>query len=522
VNKINRRDLLKLAGMGLLGAAGARYLGGESHTGRAAMEWGAPAQGTTRPPNILVVVFDTLTARNMSLYGYPRQTTPNMERLAQQAIVYHQHHAAGSFTSPGTASLLTGVYPWTHRAVNLRSEMLPPFADRGIFTLLPQEYHRFAYTQTPYAYVLLNQFRQHIDGLVKMGDLVDFNGIYAETLFSSDYYIASESEVFLLKEAYSPPGSLILSLLDKFRVARKNRQVIQEYRKEYPRGVSGCRVANPGAQCFRLEPAIDWAIARAKSAAQPFFGYLHVYPPHGPYNPRNDFSRLFNNDGYKPPDKPPFAGADMSTTRTIHLQRRNYDQSIAHVDAEFARLYAALQEAGVLENTILAVTSDHGEMFERGIQGHATSALYEPIMHIPLIVFPPGLQSRKDVYSPTSAVDVVPSLIHQAGGMPPAGLEGTILPELGAPTAQAGHDVYVVEAKRSAKTGPFRHATYALVRWPYKLVRYVGYSDVPDGDELYNLEQDAEELVNLFTPQHPAGRELGAALDARLRQAGAL
>jgi arylsulfatase A-like enzyme len=517
VAEIQRRDFLKLAGMGLLGAVGAGYLGGDgSH-------WSPSfGSGATPPPNILVIVFDALSARNMSLYGYPRQTTPNMDRLAEQAIVYHQHHSAGSFTSPGTASLLTGVYPWTHRAVNLRSEMLKPFAERSIFSFLPKEYHRFAYTQNPLAYALLDQLRGSIDDLVKMAELADFNDVYTEAMFESDYFVANESEVFLFKDFYNPPGSLFLSLLDKFKIARQNRRVIQAYKKEYPRGIVGCRVANPGAQCFRLETAIDWAVAQAKSASQPFFGYLHAYPPHEPYNPRAEFSQLFVDD-YQPLDKPPFPGDEIkSSKKMLNLRRHDYDQNIAYVDAEFGRLFAALQQAGILENTTLVITSDHGEMFERGVQGHTTAALYEPVTHIPLIVFPPGLQSRKDVFVPTSAVDVLPSLIHQAGGALQPGLEGVGLPELGAPATEAGNDVYVIEAKRSAKAGPFRHATYALLRWPYKLIRYSGYEKLKDGDELYNLDEDAEEMVNLFSPQHPVGRELGEALDERLRQAGAV
>ncbi len=483
------------------------------------VEAAARSQDTMRPLNILVVVFDTLSARNMSLYGYPRQTTPNMDRLAQRAIVYHQQHAGGNFTSPGTASLLTGVYPWTHRAIHLRSEMLTPLAERSIFSFLPEQYHRFAYTQNPFAYVLLNQLRGSIDNLVKMAELADFNDVYTEALFESDYYVASESEVFLLKEPYRTPGSLFLALLDRLKLTRQSRQVLQAYKSEYPRGLSSCRVLTPSSQCFRLEPAIDWVIAQAKAAPQPFFGYLHVFPPHGPYNPRAEFARLFD-DGYKPLDKPNFAGGENKSSKTINLQRRYYDQSIAHIDAEFGRLFAALEHSGVLENTALVITSDHGEMLERGVQGHVTPALYEPITHIPLLIFLPGQQARKDVYVPTSAVDVLPSLLHMTGRTLPPGLEGNILPELGV-QGPTSNDIYTMDAKRNSKIGRLQKASYVLLRWPYKLIRYRGYTDMPDSDELYHLEDDPEEMTNLHTSEHPVSSELGDALEERLRQSGA-
>ena len=59
------------------------------------------------------------------MYGYPRQTMPNVEQFAKNAIVYHRHYSAGTFTVPGTASLLTGLHPWSHRALTLGGEIDP-------------------------------------------------------------------------------------------------------------------------------------------------------------------------------------------------------------------------------------------------------------------------------------------------------------------------------------------------------------------------------------------------------------
>jgi len=77
---------------------------------------GRLAQGMDRSvtgPNVLVIVFDTLSAAHTSVDGYPRRTTPHLERFAERATVYHRHHSAGNFANPGTASLLTGAYPWS-------------------------------------------------------------------------------------------------------------------------------------------------------------------------------------------------------------------------------------------------------------------------------------------------------------------------------------------------------------------------------------------------------------------------
>ena len=96
-NRITRRDFLKLAGMLPVSLAA-------PHLAKSF----PPMQLNGKADNVIIIVFDAFTAYNISLYGYQRETTPNLARLAKQAIVYHNHYSGGSFTTPGTASLLTG------------------------------------------------------------------------------------------------------------------------------------------------------------------------------------------------------------------------------------------------------------------------------------------------------------------------------------------------------------------------------------------------------------------------------
>jgi len=116
---ISRRDFLKMAAAAPAALAFSQMI--------------APGPLGTNSPNIIVLVFDAMSADNLSLYGYRRKTTPNFERLAQRSTVYHSHYSAGSFTIPGTASLLTGLYPWTHRAINEEGQVAPAFVENNIF-----------------------------------------------------------------------------------------------------------------------------------------------------------------------------------------------------------------------------------------------------------------------------------------------------------------------------------------------------------------------------------------------------
>ena len=109
-------------------------------------------------------------------------------------------------------------------------------------------------------------------------------------------------------------------------------------------------------------------------------------------------------------------------------KRTNYDEFILYVDHEFGRLMENLESNGLLDNTWVILTSDHGELFERGIAGHLTPVLYQPVIRVPLLIFEPGRTIRQDVYSNTSTVDLLPTLLHVTGQKLADWSEGTPLP----------------------------------------------------------------------------------------------
>ena len=148
-----RRQLLKLAGLMPLLAAVPHAPVGPS-----------PAAPQPAHPNILVIVFDTLSAKHMSLYGYPRETTPNLARFADRATVFHRHYAGGNFTSPGTSALLTGSYPWTQRAFNFLGTVKPEYESKTMFRVFRDAgYHGIVYTHNWLVAELLYRFRDDIE-----------------------------------------------------------------------------------------------------------------------------------------------------------------------------------------------------------------------------------------------------------------------------------------------------------------------------------------------------------------------
>lgn len=506
---LSRRDFLKTLGVSSLALSGLI---------RANQPSVQPHSSVQKPPNILVLVFDALSATDMSLYGFPRQTTPNLDQAAKRATVYHRHYSAGNFTTPGTASLLTGVYPWKHRAINLQGQTTDYFATENIFSLLPDEYHKFAYTHNSLAYILLEQFRNRIDELLKISDLALYSDLLVDKIPLSDHTTALEAELLLLKNDFSVNGSLFLSILDEAQRLNRSVRLNQMYHQDFPRGLPNCRTGEqPGALCFTLEATIDWLQNKVKEQTNPFFGYVHVLPPHAPYNSRKEFIGRFNN-GWEPLAKPTHFFGEKNRSKTLSRQRRQYDETIAYIDSELGRLLDFLDQNQFLQNTCLVVTSDHGEMLERGISGHNTPVLYEPIIHIPLVIFYPGQDNHQDIDTPTSAVDVLPTLLQLTGGSLPGGLEGQVLPGYLPNNASESRNIYVVEAKSSPKQGPLKKATFVLMQERYKLIYYAGYPGFEQVYEMFDLVNDPEETNDIYNATDAISGQLQDQLTARLAQ----
>lgn len=463
-------------------------------------------QGQTTPSNVLVVVFDTLSARHLSLYGYERATTPNLARFAERAHVYHRHYAAANFTSPGTSSLLTGAYSWSHRAFNMRGLVSDEYVGRSLFSAFdPQVYHRVAYTHSSLAMLLLNQFHGAINELKPVEDLYLLDDISADQLFPNDINSAVWSEQLILPKDGRLPTSLFMSIVDQLVMKARLQQIDATYSEAYPRGLP---TTDQGGRFFVLDHAVDWLVSELRQAPTPFCIYHHLLPPHEPYRPRREFTQLFD-DGWFVNPKPLHHFSDMLTQDSLNQRRLAYDQYIAYADAEFGRLYDALEQSGLLDTTLVVFTSDHGQLFERGIHGHITQTLYDPVIHVPLLIAQPGQRQRYDVRTPTSAVDVLPTLLHLTGQQPPSWSEGQVLPPFGGEPAAAGRSVFAVEAKGNFQRLQLERATVALIKDQHKLVHYFGYGGAYDNAyEFYDLEADPEELNDLAGSASPAMRAM--------------
>jgi arylsulfatase A-like enzyme len=443
-------------------------------------------------PNILIVIFDAFSARHIPFLGYPRNTTPNLAKLAEKAIVYHNHYASGNFTTSGTASLLTGTYPWTHRAFRINNKVHEHYQFRNIFHEL-DNYHRITYSHNSLVKVLQKQFSGDIDFFKPRDDLILGENNFLLKLFENDEDIATVSWARIMgQEGMDFSSSLFISHLVNYVQEKKTNYLIEDFPQGLPQA---------GLDPFILEDAIDWLIDSVNEFPQPFFGYFHFLPPHAPYHPRTDFAGAFNNDGYHSKRKPKHLlsrPGKVPLPSDLNQYRRAYDEFILYVDAEFSRLFSSLEQKNLLNNTILILTSDHGELFERGILGHTTPSLHDPVLRIPLVIFEPGQRKRRDIYSLTSAVDILPTVLHILNKPIPSWAEGKVLP----PFSNIRDDrcIYALDAKMNDPNTQVETGSAMIIKGRYKLTHYFGYKFLPSDEpltELYNIENDPEELSDI-------------------------
>jgi len=500
--RLNRREFLKLASCIPLGWSIA------SLSKTPALQASLPGNRK----NIIILVFDAFSAYSLPIYGYGRSTTPNIDRLSKKAIVYHNHFTNGSFTSPGTASLMTGVLPWTHRAFRPNSEVAPAFGSKTIFNVF-KNHHRIAYTHNGWAYTLLRQFSQDIDELMPRETLLlnSSDKVIAE-LFRNDDDIASVSwERAMNTEEDGNAYSLFLSqVFESFKAART-----RDIKKLFPRGLPG-----EGTEKFLLETATDAIWERLSDLSQPFVGYFHLLPPHAPYSTSLEFFNAFKGDHYQAVRKPVdiFGKPDIDTI--LSTKRTEYDEFILYCDKEFGRFYDRLESSGLLDNTWLILTSDHGELHERGIGGHMTDALYQPLVRVPLIIFEPGRNTGMDIHEYTSAVDILPTMAYLNGEQVPAWTEGSILPPFAPAANISGRNIYLLRAVFNDQYAPIKMASIMLVKENYKLLYHFGLPTMPEDElvRLFDIRSDPEEMNDLSLSAPKIAQDLLAELKNKLKE----
>jgi arylsulfatase len=212
----------------------------------------------------------------------------------------------------------------------------------------------------------------------------------------------------------------------------------------YGRGFDFTRILSHYPAHLQVTDALEWM---TNQPHQPFFLFIHEIDPHGPYVANDGFfmhlhgvssqaalerldpaerrrvQRYVDLMDIGPKVAQGVQGVSEEANRYIQMR---YDAEIYQVNMRFKRLLTFLERAGISENTLIAITSDHGEAFgEKGYYGHGHSLAYDELVHVPLIMAGAGLPRNVRVPHTTSTLDFYPTLLELAGAEPPSYIPGS-------------------------------------------------------------------------------------------------
>lgn len=425
-------------------------------TAGAALLVAACSSGTAepaRPRNVIFILVDTLRADHLGIYGYERDTSPNVDAFARGAVLFRNARSQASCTFPSANSILTSRYPSAFLGQPNRSMGIPPSIPSLAEILRLHGYRTVAVSSSA---VVRNTPSQHNPG-----------GGYGRGF-----------EVFREECVWKAARCV-------------NRQALEEIRKHREQGDQ----------------------EKQGDGGKPLFLYLHYLDPHGPYsppaetrrfakgNPEKSFIRngnpnpigdmLYNNG----PD-PGVTPADLQHLKDL------YDDEIAYLDSELAELFGVLKQGGWLDDSIVVFASDHGEEFlEHGHIKHCRT-VFDASVKTPLFFHIPGVGART-VDLPVQNLDIVPTLLDYLGL--PTGdlkLEGESLRPIvgtaGETTEKPG------DPHQYSLSGPYR----SVADGRYKLIEDLAGS----GFWLFDLQQDPGETRDILASERRTFHRLRGAL----------
>lgn len=422
-------------------------------------------RGTPGGPNVVFITIDTLRADHLGCYGYERPTSPFLDSLAADGARVRDAVSAAAWTKPATGTILTGLYPSRHGALYHGSLLQLPRGEKTLAEVFRDAgYVTAGFVSNP-----------------NIKRVFDFDRGFDE-FFDSPV----EDTVPLASLRTSRFGRILTDLLR------------HQFNWKYENDV----VQMNGHILAWLE----------RNHAQRFFLYLHYIDPHIPYSPPAAYREMFTRE---------HPGFPLFNERKKRIGVDRYDGEIRYTDDGVAEVVAALRKHGLGEHTLIVVTSDHGEeFFEHEVLGHGLS-LFQPEIHVPLILHGPGITAGTVVEGPTAILDLPATVLELAGtGITELG-DGFSFASAFSTPAEPDEIYHFLENEFGQSDDDHRAFVFKGVRQgPWKLVITEENAYFPPRDPrygalaLYHLGNDPDETNNLaFEPEH---RERVAAMKEKL------
>jgi arylsulfatase A-like enzyme len=421
-----------------------------------------PPQPNAR--NVVLMVWDTVRAHNLSPYGYPRNTSPNLARWARKGVRFNLALAPAPWTFPSHSCFFTGLWPfqlnsqWKFTLDASHPTLAGYLASRGYQTA------GFAANTSYCSYE---------------------TGLDRGFAHYEDYPLTPQS--FLGRTI---PGNWILNNFVS-PSDHHNRKWIR-FQSRDAGGIN---------QAF-----LDWLPRRRPD--RPFFAFLNYFDAHEPYFPPPSFAARSRRGPRSPRDYQFLVDyARLNKNRVdpadVLMARDSYDLCIAFLDEQLGRLLNELAAQRLLDNTLVIITSDHGEAFgDHQVFGHGTSVYMDEIA-VPLVILSPDVQSGRLVTDPVSLRDLPATIVDQLGLSPGSPFPGHSLAVYwGLTPPPIPPETSPVLSEYANATAFQPHSEQGLSRRGCQLSLVAGGQHyVRDGmgtEQLFDLDRDAFEQVNLI------------------------
>ena len=397
--------------------------------------------------NVIFISMDTLRADRLGCLGHERGLTPNLDRLAAEGSLFTNAFASDIPTQPSHTAIFTGRFGVT---TNIVSHFHPAARLDAEFSWLPTIFRDAGYATGA------------VDHLFAM----------------KDWFLRGYQDYMPPPGRSRSPGSVIVDM---------GTQWLEEHHNEA------------------------------------FFLFLHFWDPHIPYLPPPSYKSIYA--GASALHRDPLIAEKLRSRPSYPLFAENlynhldiipsleyvsdlYDAEVAYLDYEIGRLFEYLAAVGLLDQTMVVLFGDHGENMTEHDAWFDHAGLYDSVVHVPVIIWAPGVVPESAVTALISTVDVKPTVLDFLKMPAVEGLDGRSLRPLVEGTSTGHRDaVFLSECTWQAKRG--------VRTSDWKFIRCVDPGVYPrDGIELYDLRSDPTEQTNL-AGEHP---QLARQMDAMLSE----
>jgi arylsulfatase A-like enzyme len=480
VHSLRFATLLVMLGSALfLGLHPAHLLGWDAeHRSR-------PSDGQAKRPNILVISLDALAAQDAQVCGTGPTLMPRLRQFAAEASCFSRLYAASNYTTPSTSTMETGTLPWSHFANQISAKVINPLQSHTVAQALKSAgYQTLSVTDNQLA-----SPRHH--GTYRGYDRhpISPSSLLRDKLRAVLTFIPDSSLPLLVDSALSFLGAFDTYLQSDVNPFEANRVYAQA-----------------------LEMLDD------ASPDQAQYLWVHTMPPHSPYlPPPNTKYKLLpagQLDHWSQFFEENIAYAEVDQAN-VDKHRLRYQESIMAADADLGAFLDTLERKGRLSNTLIVITADHGESFERGFLGHAGPMLHEALIHIPLVVKMPGQKQGRIVDMPASQADLAPTLIDFAKATPLPHAEGRSLMPFLLGRQMLDAPIFSMTLERQSRYQPLSGGNFAVIEGKFKLVKHL-----PIGQrELYDLNADPKEQIDIANRYPDIAKRMDELVQAQLRAA---